>query len=217
MSDETEYSDEDEQVPTRRIEHIIRDERSDRYTKPKKKTKAEDKNDIQDNDKLEFLARASERFFESEKEKLIVEFPEYATKIRNVESGFDLDLLREKLEDDSEPYKAPSGRATLPIKTEPSDLETASDHPSLINKLYREQQKVKGQHRTEAKQKVDTLFDSLKNISIEHMSRTMRDNVWWTCPSCGSVNEGVQSRGVSCSGCGRKIGIDKIVKRGVPF
>lgn len=199
--DENEDEDEREIPISRKIIHEIRDVRG---IKPKKKKpKTEDKNDKVDDDKLEFLSRASELFFEGEKERLIADYPEHASKIRSVESGIDLDLLREKLEDD-EGITTPiiKGKATLIQQPSNSDLETANSHGSLINKLYREAKKWKSPHKEDATDKINTLRKTMtENVSKKQILDTIGS--YGLCPSCGNVVEANFNRkGSTCPICG---------------
>jgi len=193
----------------RTIQHVIFDSRNP----PKKDKKSKPKESETNNDKREFLSRASERFFEDEKEKLIEQFPESASKIRSVESGFDLELLAEKLQEDAVPKKV-KGKATLIQQPDySSSLTQAENEAKLINRLYQKattRDKQQQKQKELAKSKIDKMYKSMvENVNLGRAVKRIGDSLgdYNTCPKCGLVVEANFNRkGVVCPECGFVVG-----------
>lgn len=218
--EETEYT-----PPTRIIKHIVVDERD----KPKQKPKPTTTTTKQDENK-EWLSNISEKFLEEEKEKLIGDYPQHGSKIRSVESGFDLEVLRDKLiEEEGIQKPKVKGKARLIEHSEPSDLDSADTHSKLINRLYKaskfrdkltpkmswsEYPKEAIQTKKDAQQRRDKLFNNLRHTSLEEMTEVMRGTVFYVCPSCGSVtSSNLNKKGGTCEFCGHVVGRERRIKK----
>jgi hypothetical protein len=204
-------------VPIRVVHEIQKSE----STKPKKSKKPKEI-DATPDDKQKIIQDLEQKLAEREaqlaslafvemdkkRDELIDRFPEMASRIERAESIKDLMQLEAKLNEDFEPYQPkPKGKATLP-QTIDNPLDRGQDEGSLINKLYREQKRPKSDYKQEARKRTDKLFADLSNISLDHMTRVMRNvSPHYICPSCGAVTSADLSRkGGTCTVCGHEVG-----------
>lgn len=155
---------------------------------------------------------------EIQKDFSVDKFPEHKSRIEATKSEDELNALLLEFEDSTIPARKPSGRATLPPTREPSSLDEADDYGSLINQIYREKKKHgKSEHKQEAEQKSNQLFDGLKNTSLSKMERVLSGTQYSICPNCdGVVNldeHDINVKGAECPFCHRRTGVDKIKRK----
>jgi len=146
-----------------------------------------------------------------QKDFAVDRFPEHKQEIMDADNEATLTDLIEEFESDIQPYKAPSGKATLPLKPDYSTgLDRAETEADLINRLY---EQAKDRDKTKKKialAKIDRLYKGM--VTNPKLGRAVKEipkfiRYFQACPKCSAVSEtNFNIEKQKCPSCGFVVG-----------